>query len=169
MRPLILSLFLALTALNGWAQDPATVTEPPVKGTFYVAVDDGCKIFVNGASVYEVGIGQNRSPELELKVGDRIVIQLRDSGDKRYLKLVFVSNDEQRVISFKNRDFKIVNASDVTDFTPDQFQKWSKMALQVKGYKDLPVKSRSEYVWGDLNNCTIACVITPQMIVQKRQ
>jgi len=167
MNPLKLTLFLALLTLHCSAQLPNT--PKPIKGTFYVSVDDACTIFVNGQNVFQAGFGQSRSPELELKVGDRVVLQLRNDSNGRHFIFLFASSDGQAVISFKHRDFKIVPDIGVTDFTPEQFQKWTKFAKEEKqkNAAKLPVKSASEFIWGDLDKTIIAGSITPQMVALK--
>ena len=115
----------------------------------------------------KAGIGESRTPELDLKTGDRIVVQLRNDGDKRYFMLVFASSDGQTVVSFRNHDFKIVPEIGITDFTPDQMQKWTKFAKQEKHKAVLPIKSYSEWVWGDLDKCILACTVDPKMFSQK--
>jgi len=156
---LIASFFLCLPCAAQTGPDEKTVN-----GNFYVSVDDAAEIFINGASAYKIGRGENRSPDMALKTGDRIVVQLRNDGDKRYFMLVFASADGRTVVSFRNRDFKIVPELNVTDFTTEQFQKWGKYAKEDKRKPVLPVKSYSEWVWGDLDKSILACVFTPQMI-----
>ena len=165
MRTLLAFIVAAFTTLPCVAQ--LSTTDKSAKGTFYLSVDDAVSIFINGAPVYKTGRGESRSPELALKTGDRLVVQLRNDGDKRYFMLAFVSSDRQTVVSFRNRDFKIVPDIDVTDFAPDQFQKWNKFAKEDKRKPVLPIKSYSEWVWGDLDKCILACTITPQMFSQK--
>jgi hypothetical protein len=169
MNPLKLTLMLCLITLNCRAQLPSNANQKPIKGTFYVSVDDACTIFVNGQKAYETGIGLSRSPELELKVGDRIVVHLRNDVSVRYFFVLFASSDGRTVISFRRLDFKIVPDIDVTDFTPEVFRKWEKFAKTEKQKNDKkpPVKSFSEFIWGDLDKCILAVPITPQMVSQK--
>lgn len=151
------------------AQLPNKADLLPIKGTFYVSVDDKCTLFVNGQSAYQAKLGQSRSPEMELKVGDRIVVQLQNDGDKRYFTFLFAASDGQSIISFKHRDFKIVPDIGVTDFSPEQFASWTKFAKEEEKNKTyvLPVKSASEFMWGDLDTSIIAGVVTQQMISRK--
>lgn len=158
-----------MLVLHCSAQLPAKAGSEPIKGTFYVSVDDSATIFVNGVNMYEAKWGDSRSPELELKVGDRIVIQLRNEVTDRHFTLFFSSSDGLTMISFKHHDFKIVTDVGVTDFTPEQLQKWTKSAReekQKKGVK-MAVKNSSEYIWGDLEKCSLAGFITPQMVSRK--
>jgi len=168
MKKLLTSLIFVLCALSCFAQ--TNTTAKPTKGTFYISVDDGAIIFINGAQVYEAAIGETRSPELELKEGDRLVVELRNDGYKRYFMLVFAASDEQTVVSFKHRNFKIVPDPGVSDFTVAQFEGWKKYAEEDDDRKPvLPIKSRSEWVWGDLDKCVLACVITPEMFSKRNR
>lgn len=135
-----------------------------VMGNFYVSVDDGAKIFVNGQKIHEAGMNESRSGELELKADQRIVVQLRDDGGGHRFMLVFVSSDKKTVVSFRQRDFKIVPDIGVTDFTPEEFQKWTKFAKDEQRKSILPVKSNSDWVWGDMSKCILACMIRPDML-----
>lgn len=165
MRPLLTLTALLILAFPCAAQ--LVSNEKVVKGNFYVSVDDAVEVFINGTSAYKVSRGESRSPDMEIKTGDRVVVHLRNDGDKRYFMLVFASPDSKTVVSFRNRDFKIIPELNTTDFTPEQFQKWNKYAKEDKRKPVLPVKSYSEWVWGDLDSCILACVITPQMITQR--
>lgn len=169
MSPIRIILSLFCLTLYCQAQLPNKSDFLPLKGNFYVSVDDTCTIFVNGQSVYKAKLGQSRSPDLELKVGDRIVVQLQNDGDKRYFTFLFAASNGQSIISFKHRDFKIVPDIGISDFTPELFQSWTKFAKEEEKNKTyvLPVKSASEFIWGDLDTSIIAGVITQQMIAQK--
>ena len=165
-----ISLF-GILALHCSAQLPGKPAGEPIKGTFYVSVNDTATIFVNGQNAYQAPFGDSRSPEMELKMGDRIVVQLRNEAADRHFICLFASADGLTVVSFKHHDFKIVPDLGVTDFTPEQFQKWNKSAKEEKQKKaeKLPVKSYSEFIWGDLEKCIIAGPVTPQMITRKPQ
>jgi hypothetical protein len=168
MRFLKIAAFLLVSALISNAQLPVKDDHQPMSGAFAVSVDDACTIYVNGDKKYSATIGQSRSPELQLSVGDRVVVELRNDGDGKHFMLAFVSSDQKTIVSFKRLDFKIVPSSDVTDFTAEQFQSWTKTAKEEKGKRpNLGVKSSSERIWGDLDKCTIAALITPQMITKK--
>jgi hypothetical protein len=166
MRALLLVLAVAFT-LPCQAQLPTN--DKSARGSFYVSVDDATTIFVNGQKIYHTGIGDHRSPETELKTGDRVLVRLHNKGGPRSFMLLFASSDGRTIVSFRNRDFKIVPDLDVTDFAPDQFQKWSKYARQERHKDRLPIKSYSDWVWGDLNHCILACIVTPQMFSQRPQ
>ena len=49
-------------------------------GCFYVAVDNTAVVFVNGKQVHKGGLGVSRSADLELKVGDRVVMRVENLG-----------------------------------------------------------------------------------------
>ncbi len=140
-----------------------------MKGSFYVAVDDGAKIFVNGKLAYEAPVRNSRSPEMELKVGDRVVVQLRNDTAERYFQMLFASTDGKEVVSFRPRDFRIVPELDVTDYTPEKLAEWRKSAKAERRKDELPVKSYSGWMWGDLDRCTIAGTVTPAMVSAKPQ
>lgn len=171
MKFVTLALLFCSLAISCLAQLPGAMQPQPIKGTFYVSVDDACTIYINGQKVYDARIGESRSPELDLKAGDRIVVALRNDTDGKHFLLLFASSDGKSVVSFKHHDFKIVPDIGVTDFTPEQFQKWTKYAKEERVPKSakLPIKSYSEFMWGDLDKCIIAGSITPQMISQKPQ
>jgi hypothetical protein len=158
MRILLLVLISFLIAFRSDAQSP----EKSVKGTFYVSVDDFAFVFVNGMQVYRAGIGETRSPEVELKTGDRVVVQLHDKGGERWFAMAFASSDGQSVVSFRNHDYKIIPDLNVTDFKVEQCEKW-KYAKDIRRKVTLPVKSSSESVWGDLNTSILGAVVTSKM------
>ncbi len=135
-------------------------------GSFYVSVDDSAKIFINGKESYVAPINESKSPELEIKTGDRIVVHLHNQTAGRRFLMTFAATDAKTVVSFRNQDFRIVPDLAVTDFTPDEFKRW-KQAKQEKGRSNLPVKSYSEWVWGDTNDSILACIVTPQMVSQR--
>jgi hypothetical protein len=80
---------------------------------------------------------------------------------------LFASTDGQTVVSFRAHELKIIPELDATDFTPEQFQKWTKYAKQERHKNVLPVKSYSDWMWGDLDKCMLACIVTPQMFSQR--
>ena len=160
----ILALFSSFAA----AQLPQPATTPAVKGKFYVSVDDEAHIFVNGQQVHHANIGESQSPELELKPGDRIVVQLHNVSAPRYFKLLFVSADKQQMISFPHIAFKLPPDPEATDFTPAQFGGYSKYAKEDKGRKNqpFPYKNRSEWVWGENEVSSLAAFLTREMFVR---
>ncbi len=168
MNLLKISALFLLLLLPCRGQFPSTDAPAPLKGVFYVSVDDAATIFVNGEQKYKAGIGESHSPEMELKAGDRVVVELRNDGDKRHFMLLFASSDQKSIVSFKHLDFRCV-MGDAKDFTPDQFRNW-KITKEEKGKKPgFPIKNYSEKLWGDIDRCSIAAIITPSMISQKPQ
>jgi hypothetical protein len=99
-------LLLLLLALPCRSQLPVAGSAAPIKGTFYVTVDDECTIFVNGKKVYFAQIGESRSPETELKVGDHVVVQLLNKTDGRHFLFCFASSDGKTIFSFKHHQFR---------------------------------------------------------------
>ena len=168
MNPLKLALLLCLLALPCAAQ---SITNPvlPVTGSFYVSVDDSCKIFINGEKFFHGNLGSSRSAETVLKVGDRVLVHLTNDVGPRHFLVAFASSDGKQVISFKRSDFKLVPEVGVNDFTTAQFEGWANPKGTAKAEKHkpkLPVKSYSESLWGDLDRCILASVVTQQMISQ---
>lgn len=152
-----------LLALAGpvFAQLPAK----PITGTFYASADDHATIYLNGQKAHQADYGAKRSAEMTLKVGDRIVIQLiNDSGPKGFL-LTFKSSDDATLVNFRRADFKIVPDIDITDFTGEQFKRWTKIAKpSPRKELGLPFKNSSEWVWGEGDKCILAAVVTSQMV-----
>lgn len=138
---------------------------------FYVAVDDAATIYVNGKEVFAATHGDSKSEELTLKEGDRVVVKLRDDGGERKFVAALVATDGKNIVSFAGNDFRIVPDVGVTDFTEAQFKGWSRRAknLGKPGEKLLPIKTYSRNFWGDLNSCTVAGVVTSQMISKAPQ
>ena len=143
------------------------VAQESVKGSFYVSVDDEASIFINGGKVHSARINESRSPELELKTTDRVIVHLHNTTAEHRFMMVFVSSDQARIVSFHARDFRLVPDPGVTDFTPDQFQRWNKQPRPERHENRLPVKSYSDWVWSDLDDGIIASVVTSQMMTQK--
>jgi hypothetical protein len=155
-------------AAQATAQFATSLTERTVKGKLYVSVDDRATFFVNGTNVYTANGGESRSPEIELKTGDRLVIQLVDFGGDRHFIALFASTDGSTILSFRAHDFKIVPDLDVVDFTPEQLKQWNKYGKLDRGKPSLPIKSSSESIWGDTKSSIIAGFITPQMFSQRQ-
>ena len=138
-----------------------------MKGNFYVSVDDEATIYVNGRQVYTAPLNESRSPDLELTTTDRVVVHLRNTLSGHRFMMVFASSDLASIISFRVHDFKLVPEVDVTDFNAQQFARWNKQAKSWKSRSMLPVKCYSDWLWGDSEDCTIACNVTPAMFSQK--
>ena len=140
----------------------------PVRGAFLAFIDDHATVFINGNKIFHGNLGTSRSPDTQLCVGDRLVAHLLNDGGPKQFLLVFASSDGNTIASFRASDFKIVPEVGVTDFTAEQYSKWTQAAKNLPGYKrdkrlDAVDKNYSQSVWGDLDKCTIACVITQKM------
>jgi len=174
MNPLKLTFLLCLLALLARPCAAQSITNPvaSVTGSFYVSVDDHCAIFINGEIIHHGNLGTSRSPETSLKAGDRVLVHLSNDGGPRHFMCAFVSSDGKQVISFKKADFKLVPEVGAKDFTAAQFQGWANPKNTAKAQKHkpkLPVKNYSESLWGDLDQCIIAAIVTQQMISQSPQ
>lgn len=165
MKFLICALLLAL-GLQAQAQLSPTSTAG-LKGKFFVSVDDSADILINGASFHHAGLNESESPEMELKAGDRIVVKLKNTLGKGRFMLLFMSSDRKQMVNFTTRSFKILSDPEMKDFTPADFAGFRKQAKDVTGdfgkpYM-LPFKSSSKWVWGDVNVCSIGCLMTQDM------
>jgi hypothetical protein len=161
MRFLLILLGLALHCA---AQLPA-MPGKPIAGMFYASADDHATIYLNGQKVHQADYGAKKSDELKIKVGDAIVVQLKNDGGPRGFLLVFKSSDESTMINFRRSDFRIVPDLEVTQFTVEQFKSWQKIAkLSPRKELDLPFKNGSEWVWGEADKCILAAVVTAQMV-----
>ena len=133
-------------------------------GCFYVAVDNTAVVFVNGKQVHKGGLGVSRSADLELKVGDRVVMRVENLGGPKKFQTVFLSADKQKVINFRRSDWRLVQGSDVQDFTADQYRSWTKAPTISKEVNAFPFKHQSDPVWGDKSRFIIACNVTTAML-----
>jgi hypothetical protein len=161
MKHLLRSLPLLLLLLGLQAQAQLS----PVKGKFFVSVDDEADILINGVQLHHARLDESESPETELKAGDRIVVKLKNIAAKRRFMLLFMSTDRKQVISFTPNSFKILPDLTIKDFTPAQFAEYKKHAFPIEGdfaktYR-LPFKSNSKWLWGDLDICDLGCLVTP--------
>jgi hypothetical protein len=121
---------------------------PKVRGTFCVSVDDESKLFVNGTELCENELDHDgQSPELELKTGDRIVVQLVNKGGPKHFFLAFLSSDQKTVISFRHTNFRIIPELNITDFKPDQMASWQKYAKEEKGKHKKPFPFKTPRKW----------------------
>ena len=170
MRTVLLIAMLAFTSVLQ-AQLPEVPNIKSLKGSFFVGVDDSATIFVNGRKFYQCGIGTHRSPQTELKLDDRIVVHVHTKKGPASFVLVFASEDEKLVVSFRYQDFKIVPGLGVQDFSPEQFAQWNKFArFQKQGhhrFSKLPLKNYSDFVWGELKDSILACIITAEMFDER--
>lgn len=140
---------------------------PPVKGRFYLYIDDSIDLFLNGKQIFSLhnNFKQTQTNEIELKIGDRIVANLRNGGGPRGFMLLFVSSDQKQAIRFNNSAFKILLDPVAKDFSADDYLK-ARTAKEEKksGSYPLPFKQpKSEWVWGEMDTCTLGSQITEKM------
>jgi len=142
-----------------------------LKGSFLASVDDHVTVFVNGSRIFQGDLGTSRSHETTLNAGDRVIVHLANDYGRKHLLLVFATTDGRQIVSFRASNFRVVPQLGVNTFEAGQFSKWTKQARKLEGTKalDREVKNYSEKVWGDLDKCTLACIVTPQMITPRPQ
>ena len=157
---------LELSAVTSGKSDGRAVFSKTVKGQFYVSVDDAATIYVNGNAVHRASVGETTSIEFELKVGDRVTMKLRDDGGERQFMVAFVSLDRQTVVSFDSKSVKIAPDANITDFTVNDFQNWPKRAINERKKTKFPVKSYSDWLWGDLSKCALVSIVELDMFRQ---
>lgn len=172
MAKLIFSFLFALqfSAIAQLASAPSK--ESPIKGSFYLNVDDVGRIYINGIKAHQnAALGKSKSVELPLKPGDHIVVQLRNASMPRYFTMAFASTDKKVLVSFPRQALKILPDADATDFQEVDFSRIGKIAKEDSRKRDgsIPFKHSSDYVWGEFDNCALACIVTPQMFTQFRQ
>ncbi|MDB6117336.1 MAG: hypothetical protein JWO08_1117 [Verrucomicrobiaceae bacterium] len=162
LRPLL--FVIALVQWLALSASAATLV-----GTFLASIDDHATVFVNGSKVFHGDLGTSRSGQTTLNVGDRVIVHMSNDQGPKHLLLVFATTDGKQIVSFRASDFHIVPELGVNTFDGGQFPKWTKQARKLQGTKglDREVKNYSERVWGDLDKCTLACVITAQMVTPR--
>jgi hypothetical protein len=161
-----LPLLSGLTLLSLFTSGAALADKIPesVKGCFYVSVDNTAVVFVNGKQIHRGGLGVSRSAELELKVGDRVVMQVENLGGPKKFQTVFLSTDKQKVINFRRSDWRLVQGGDVKDFDAEQYRSWTKAPTISKEANAFSFKHQSDPVWGDKPRFTIACNVSASML-----
>ncbi|MCX7824186.1 MAG: hypothetical protein N2689_01330 [Verrucomicrobiae bacterium] len=159
---------------NLWAQQLTELNmtpkpgDQPVVGRFYVSVDDAATIFVNGRQVAHAGINESSSPETTLRIGDVIAIHLVNKGGPKRFKMVFVSNDNRTVISFRHGEYREVGLQPHGSVTKEMVLNCSKRVNPQRGRQpklhpgQLP--DTSSWVWGSSAKCMIATVVSSEMI-----
>ncbi len=140
--------------------------DPVVKGKFYMEVDDVGILYVNGVKLHRGTIGLSQSPEVELKAGDRLVVQLHNVAAPRYFKLLFVSSDKTQMINFPNTVLKVLPDAEATDFDAAQVAGSAHYAREIKSARNpFPFKNQSEFMWGEADLCALGGVLTREMFV----
>jgi|SRR4030095_3467826 hypothetical protein len=158
-----LTLIFLLFTCNVYAQ----ITTTTVKGRFYLYIDDSIHLYVNGTQIFSLDkkYKATHTNEIELKPGGRVVAQLRNEGGPRGFMLLFVSSDFKRAIRFPNSAFKILLNPDAMDFSPEEFRA-GRVAKRDNNDRPYPLPFRSpksDWVWGDMDACTLAATITYDM------
>jgi hypothetical protein len=155
----LLTLALALFTFTLSASAQGT------KGSFIIAVDDHATLYLNGTQLIQCKIGTTRSPSTEIKPGDHLVVQLFNKGGPKHFLLVFEAADGKSIASFRAADFKVVPERGVTNFDDTQFRNWVGTASKRGGSKglDKQIKNYSDWMWGDVDRTTIACVLKREM------
>lgn len=167
----------AVLAMIGMLYPPASWGQAPngITGQLWVTCAGNAIVFLNGKECLKGGTGAFKSEPLTVRPGDRLLIQLKKTGNGKpaFLSCV-ISEDQAIVASFRNRDFKVITDVSITDFTLQDFAKLKKFATGVPiemrrkwQLTELPVKNYSEWIWGDANDCTIGCIVTDQMFKKK--
>src|SRR4051794_20372137 len=111
MKALLPSCLLFFITSGAMAQ----LISYPVKGKFYISVDDTASLFVNNRQLYKAHIGESSSSETLLEPGDRIVVKLLNTGGPRKFAMIFVSTDQKTIISFRPQMCKIIPDAEKTD------------------------------------------------------
>jgi hypothetical protein len=165
-RAQFLLLFLGISASAQSLPKEATV-----KGIFHLNVDDGACIFINGVEAHRsTGLGKSKSKEIGIKPGDRIVVQLRNASNPRYFIMAFSSSDKTAVVSFPRQSFKLLTDPEAKDFAAEGFSRMSKHPKAQNSNADtvFPFKHKSDYVWGEFDECALGCIVTQQMFTPMR-
>ena len=149
---------------------PGPIVEPakdaPVKGKFYVEVDDLAVLYLNSVKIHRANLGASQTGEIDLKPGDHLVVQLQNATAPRYFKLLFVSSDKHQMINFPNTALKILPDPEAVDFAPAPFAASARYARQIKNNRNpFPYKNQSEYMWGEADICTLGALLTREMFV----
>lgn len=171
MKYLLTSLLLLCVSATAQLATPIP-KDPAVKGAFYLSIDDVARIYINGIEAHKnASLGKSKSKDVALKPGDRIVVQLRNATMPRYFIMAFASTDKKLIVSFPRQSLKLLPDADATDFTEADFFRLSKYpkADSRKPDGSIPFKHNSDYVWGEFDNCALACTLTAQMFVPFRQ
>jgi hypothetical protein len=144
----------------------AQKVSPPVKGKFYLYIDDSIHLYLNGTEILalENTWKSTQTDVVELKPGDRIVARIGNAAGQRGFMLLFVSSGMRQAVQFTHSSFKNLPDPSATDFKPDEIHA-ARTAKPDKtnNWQPLPFKNRSEWVWGETNYCTLGAIITAEM------
>lgn len=134
----------------------------PVKGRFYVSVDDSATVFVNGRQLFKASLNESASPETLLEPGDRVVARMHNKGGPKRFAMIFVSSDQNVIISFRNEMCKILPDAGTRDFTAQQFAEltqFAEQAPQKQTVRRFAYKNNAEFLWGRSNPCALGAII----------
>ena len=159
----LLAISLLLIVAAAVAQTPLVSKDLSLAGKFYVSVDDHVRIVINGKEVYASPFGESESPEVTLKVGDRLAFNLLNTGGPRRFKAAFLSADRRTLISFTASDLKQYPGFEVMGFTESEYKSFKKVRDGNKRGQALPFKNHSEWVWGETDKCALVTILTRDM------
>ncbi len=158
MRTLLAFCVLLLISSHAAAQ----LISFPLKGKFYISVDDAATLFVNNRQLYKAGIGESSSSETLIEPGDRIVVKLVNTGGPRQFAMIFVSTDQKTIISFRNQMCKIIPDASKTDVTEKEYRDLKQFANQDRRgemVRRFGFKNNAEWLWGAGNPCALGCIL----------
>jgi hypothetical protein len=139
----------------------------PVKGKFYMQVDDGVGIWLNGEKIHHGRFGTSESKAVSLNLGDRIVMTLWNKGGPYGLKLLFVSDDRKLIINFAAAHFRVLRDPDKHDVTAKEFMNLRDSAQPLKKqHKDsIAFKNSAQWFWGEkkTGDTYVAGMVTKEM------
>lgn len=155
---------LATTPRPGPTPSPRAA---PVTGFFHVFIDDTVSLYLNSREILNIQnrVLATRTREVELKPGDHLVARLINTGGPRAFVISFASADMRQAVHFGNMDFHILPRPDANDFTAEEYRS-ARLSEQDHGRKDkppFPFRTRSEWIWGKSDGCTIGATITADM------
>lgn len=160
-----IAAFLLLFTIGAQAQ----LAVPAVKGKFYLFIDDSIHLYLNGTEIFALvnNYKATQTKEIEVKPGDRIVARLANGGGPRGFQLLFASSDFKQAVRFTHARFRILPNPDANDFAPQELGS-ARVAKQegLRRPSPLPFKTKSEWVWGETDACTLGATITAEMFQQ---
>jgi hypothetical protein len=156
---LLLSFCLSVLFTSGAV---AQLISFPVKGKFYISVDDTAHVYVNNRLLYKAAIGESSSSETLLEPGDRIVVKLFNKMGPRKFAMIFVSTYQKTIVSFRNQMCKIIPDAEKTDITEKEYRDLKQFANQDhhgEMVRRFGFKNNAEWLWGVGNPCALGCII----------
>ncbi len=137
-----------------------------LEGRFHVSVDDSASVYVNGKLVHKARLNQSASKVVPLKIGDAVVVSLRNRIAGKRFQLAFRTSDGRYVLSFRARDFRIMDRdSKKRALTPLEFGTLKTPAVVYGNAGNrFPFKHGSEWIWGHGNRAVLGAIVTTGMI-----